>query len=86
MMENKHEESVQAIQNVLDGLIAKHGTHLIASVSLAIIDPQKDQPETVQIIQYGIKNIILLLLKDTLEMTEDEGEFIANEGLARTIN
>jgi hypothetical protein len=84
-MGKKHEDSVKEIQDTVDRLIERHGQKLILSLSMAIMD-DNHEPQTLQVLQWGIRDAMLLLLRDTLEMTEDEGDFIGSEGKPKTIN
>ena len=81
----RHQESVQLIQNAIDTLIERHGQKIILSLSMAIMDGNHE-PQTVQVMQWGIRDAMLLLLRDTIELTESETEFIGTEGKPRTIN
>ena len=85
-MQNKHEGSVKAIQDTIDKLIEKFGRRLIISCSMAIMG-KDHEAERVEILQWGAKEVVVLLLKDTVDFTQDEeNDFIGNENKPRTIN
>ena len=83
----KHKESINILQQAVDAVIEKHpDERLVVSVSLCIMD-ENHNPETVQLMQFGIKDALCLLLRESLEHTQQEDEdFIGNKIASVTIN
>ena len=69
----KHSKSIQAIQTVVDALVQKHGTKLLFSGTIAILNDEHT-PERVELIQYGIRNGLILMLEQSLTWTRNETE------------
>ena len=84
----KHQASIDILQQAVDVVIEKHPdeSKLVISVSIAIMG-EGHQIERCELLQYGIKDALCLLLGSSLQHTDDETEeFIGFRKETLTIN
>ena len=80
----KHSKSIQALQSVVDSLVQKHGSRLLFSGTIAILNDEHEV-ECMEILQFGIRDGLILMLKDSLEWTQNcDEDFIESKPV--TIN
>ena len=73
------------MQETIDLLIEQHGRKLLVSVSMTILNDEQE-PEVSQLMQWGIRDGLLLMLKTSIERTENETEFVGRDFEPVTFN
>ena len=83
-----HQESINIIQEAVDKVISMHPdeSKLCISVSIAIMG-KNHEVERAELLQFGVTQAICLLLRESLEHTENESEeFLGSKISSITIN
>ena len=84
----KHQASINILQEAVDKVISMHPdeSKLCISVSIAIMG-KNHEIERCELLQFGIKDALVLLLRESLQHTEDEtDEFLGFKKETLTIN
>ena len=80
----KHSESIAVLQKSVDELTKKYGAKLLFTGTVAILSDEHEV-ECMEILQFGIRAGLILLLNDSIEWTQNcDEDFI--EGKPQTIN
>ena len=84
----KYQRDIDTLTEAIDAIIERHPdeSKLVISCTICIMG-KGHEVNTCQIMQFGIRDALCLLLRESLEHTENESEeFIGNKVSSFTIN